>query len=264
MSTIFPGMDPYLEDPSVWPGVHRRMVVYLADQLLPRLRPRYIAAVEERVYLEEPQRDVFPDVWVRRLGAEGDRGGVAVMEETDTAVEVRVPALEVHEPYVAILDRRRGKAVVTVIELVSPSNKYAGPGRDSYLAEQREVRASPAHLVEIDLLRLGPHVVAVSEWAARGRGPYDYLACVNRARELRDWFALHPIRLRDRLPRMRIPLAGDDPDVVLDVQAVLAQTYELGSYRDRIDYASPCVPPLSPEDQAWADELIRRAGAAAG
>ena len=30
---IFPGMDPYLEDPRVWPGVHSRMVVYIADHL---------------------------------------------------------------------------------------------------------------------------------------------------------------------------------------------------------------------------------------
>jgi Protein of unknown function (DUF4058) len=30
MSMIFPGMDPYLEDPKLWPGLHSRMVVYLA------------------------------------------------------------------------------------------------------------------------------------------------------------------------------------------------------------------------------------------
>jgi len=33
MSMIFPGMDPYLENPQLWPGVHTRLIVYLADQL---------------------------------------------------------------------------------------------------------------------------------------------------------------------------------------------------------------------------------------
>ena len=45
---------------------------------------------------------------------------------------------------------------------------------------------------------------------------------------------------------------------------MLAQTYEAGRYRDRIRYDRPCVPPLPPEDQAWADKVIRdaaRAGA---
>ena len=43
------------------------------------------------------------------------------------------------------------------------------------------------------------------------------------------------------------------------IDSVLAQTYESGRYRRRIDYTKPCVPPLRPEDQAWADALIREA-----
>lgn len=50
MGMIFPGMDPYLERPQLWTGVHSRLIVYLADQLEPLLRPRYVSAVEERVY----------------------------------------------------------------------------------------------------------------------------------------------------------------------------------------------------------------------
>jgi hypothetical protein len=56
-----------------------------------------------------------------------------------------------------------------------------------------------------------------------------------------------------------VPLADDDPDVVLDVQAVLEQAYEASSYRERLRYDQPCVPPLPAEDQTWADELIRAA-----
>ncbi len=203
MSMIFPGMDPYLENPKLWPGVHSRLIVYLADQLELMLRPKYVAAVEERVFVEGPDR-------------------------------------EVHESYIEILDVESGRNIVTVIEVVSPSNKFPGPGRDSYRTKQREVLGSTTHLVEIDLLRDGRHVLSVPEWSSRRKGPYDYLVCVNRATPSRERFELYPSLLRDRLPRIRIPLAGDDPDVPLNIQAAVAKVYESGSYQARINYKSPC------------------------
>jgi hypothetical protein len=258
MSMVFPGMDPYLEHPQLWPGVHSRLVVYLSDQLEPLLRPRYIAAVEERVFVEGPDRQIAPDVWLRR-SATPTRGHNVRVTDADEPMVVQVPDMEVHETYIEILDRHSGQNVVTVIEVVSPANKFAGPGRETYLTKQHEVRRSTVHLVEIDLLRAGQHVLAVPEWAARGRGPYDYLACVNRAAGLRDKFDLYARRLRERLPRASIPLADDDPDVPLDLQAAVSQVYEAGRYRDRIDYRSPCQPPLEEDDQAWAHELSRAA-----
>jgi hypothetical protein len=253
-------MDPYLEDPQVWPDVHASFIVYLREHLRPLLRPRYVIAVESRVFVEGPdtQHPIIPDAWVRATHSEMPRD-TAVMLEADPAVEVQVAPLEIEETYVTIRDRQSGQRIVAVIELVSPTNKYAGAGRMSYVAKQIEVLRSTAHLVEIDLLRTGPHVVAVPEWAARQHGPYDYLVCVNRAVALRDRFQLYPRRVRERLPRLRLPLTAPDPDIVLDVQAVLARTYEAGGYAERLNYALPCVSPLPPEEQAWADTLIRQA-----
>jgi hypothetical protein len=257
---IFPGMDPYLENPQVWPDVHARFIVYLSEHLYPLLRPRYVIAVESRVFVEGPDinHPIIPDAWVRPAHPETPHG-TAVMLEADPAVDVQVAPLEIEETYVTIRDRQSGQRIVTVIELVSPTNKYAGPGRISYVARQTEVRRSTAHLVEIDLLRTGPHVLAVPEWAARQYGPYDYLVCINQAFGLRDRFQLYPRRLRQRLPRIRLPLAAPDPDMVLDLPAVLARTCEAGGYAERLNYALPCVPSLSPEDQAWAHALIRAA-----
>jgi Protein of unknown function (DUF4058) len=165
---IFPGMDPYLEEPLVWPDVHASFIVYLREHLRPLLRPRYAIAVESRLFVEGPDTDhpIIPDAWVRPTRPETPRDS-GVAPEADPAVEVQVAPLEVEETYVTIRDRQSGQRIVTVIELVSPTNKYAGPGRVSYVAKQTEVRQSTAHLVEIDLLRTGPHVVAVPEWAAR-------------------------------------------------------------------------------------------------
>ena len=231
MSLIFPGMDPYLEHPVLWTGLHSRLIVYIADALGPRLRPRYVAAVEERVYLEGPDRSIRPDVSVRetRPGPARQRegGGVAVMEEVevDDPLIVRARVESVSEKYVAILDLHAGQRVVTVIEVVSPTNKQAGPGRTSYLDKQTEVLAGDVQLVEIDLLRHGTHVVAVPERDARQRaGRYDSLTCVNRAAGQRDLYELYPRRLRDRLPRIR-----------------------------------PFDPPLAVDDNAWAEGLVREA-----
>ena len=257
MSTIFPGMDPYLEDGRFWSGVHSRLIVYIADSIGPRLGSRYVAAIEERVFVEGPERGIRPDVMIRKARPGRTSGGVAVME-ADAPVRVRVPVEPTHETYVAILDLRAGQRVVTVIEVVSLTNKYAGPGRESYLAKQREVLTSDVHLVEIDLLRQGPHVLAVPELVARERTTYDYLTCVNRSEGLRETFELYPTHLRDRLPRVRIPLADDDLDVALDVQAVLSQAYESGRYGEVIDYSRPCIPPLNAKDAEWAGPLMRR------
>ena len=67
MSMIFPGMDPYLEEPAGWQGVHNAMVVYIRDQLQPQLLPRFVAALEARVFVESPSRDDrLPDVFVMK------------------------------------------------------------------------------------------------------------------------------------------------------------------------------------------------------
>jgi hypothetical protein len=261
---IFPGMDPYLEDPLVWPDVHASFIVYLREYLHPLLRPRYVIAIESRAFVEGPATPhlVIPDAWIRPTQSEKVGQNVALLE-ADTAVEIQVDPLEIEETYITIRDRQSGQAIVTVIELVSPTNKYAGPGRISYESKQAEVRHSTAHLVEIDLLRTDPHVLAVPEWSI-SQQPYDYLICVNRAAGLRGRFELYPRRLRERLPRIRLPLAAPDPDIVLDVQAVLARIYDAGGYTERVNYTAPCLPALAPEDQGWADGLIHQALGAPG
>ena len=261
MAMIFPGMDPYLEDPAIWPGVHSRMVIYLADALQPRLGDRYVTAVEERVYLEKPpggtMRAIVPDVSLRAAGGWEDGGGAAVLEMV-TPVVIEDEPVEVREPYVQVLDLHTGQRIVTVIELLSPANKRRGEGREAYRRKQSEVRYSDSHLVEIDLLRDGEHTLAVSEASARRRTRFDYAVCVHRANTF-SRFEFYPCVLRKRLPCIRVPLAEGDADVPLDLQAVLEKTYAAGSYHLRLSYAAPPAPPLFPADEAWVRERITAA-----
>ena len=56
--------------------------------------------------------------------------------------------------------------------------------------------------------------------------------------------------------RLREP----DPDVVLDLPSIFAHSYDNGAYAVRVDYDQPPSEPFRPDDEAWADALLRDAG----
>ena len=100
--------------------------------------------------------------------------------ESDTAVIIEIENVEINETHVEILDSYNEMKLVALIEVVSPTNKAAGPGRVSYQAKQQETLERDCHLIEIDLLRHGRHVVCVPEWRVDFLRPFDFLSCVNR------------------------------------------------------------------------------------
>jgi len=255
MPSPFPGMDPYLEQPSGWPSVHQRLITYAADAMQPLLRPRYHVEIGERVYIAEPPQTFYPDVVLIQYPAqrEAQAGGVAVAEADVPTVVGKFLDAGPRQPFIEIVHISSG-AVVTVLEILSPSNKVGG-GRQEYLHKQEQILASGTHLVEIDLLRAGEHTVACPK--ERLPQAYHYLACINRAK---DGWAVYCIPLQRRLPRIGIPLRPPDPDIVLDVQAIFERCYESGSYEDFTDYRRPPTPPLPFSDEEWADVWLRTRG----
>jgi hypothetical protein len=239
--------------------------VHSRDTIGPPLRPRYHARIGERVYILEPPHLFYPDVTiirqpltVREPAPVYAATAEAETEVVDVPVLVTLPPVEHREPYLEIVHAAGGE-VVTVIEVLSPANKAPGEGHRLYRSKQQELLDTPIHLVEIDLLSSGLHTVALSEEGRAELPPHRYLICVRRGPERRR-FEVYPIPLSRRLPRMRIPLKEPDPDVVLDVQAVLDRCYDNGGYADLIDYRRPPSAPLSPEEAAWVDGLLRGKG----
>ena len=82
----------------------------------------------------------------------------------------------------------------------------------------------------------------------------DYRVVLSRY-EQRPHVSLWPIRLRDRLPRIPVPLRAPDADVWLDLQEALHRVDDAAGYADYLATMSP-QPPLHPEDAAWADSLM--------
>ncbi|HVS36341.1 MAG TPA: DUF4058 family protein [Gemmataceae bacterium] len=269
MPSPFPGMDPYLEDPAVFPDLHGRLITYLSEFLNAVLPTPYFTGIASRVWIEVSQRRVEPDVNVLRpteslnggaqAGSAG--GGVAVAEAV--ATEPIVIPFEREEVRQAFLEIRAqpGERLVTTIEVLSPANKTAGQGRTLYLQKQEEMLQSPVHLVEIDLLRAGvPTTVVPMGSAVRDAGFFDYHACVHRWDRPNVCF-LYPIQLQGRLPILSIPLLPEDRPVVVDLKAVLDRAYDSGQYRRRVHYQEPPPPPpLHPNQLAWVEQILTAAG----
>lgn len=257
MAPPFPGMNPYLENPDLWPEVHSRLIVAMADALNPQLIPTYRAAIDQRVYGSQGSDSLLvgiPDVTVEQRSqtsdTESDKGTVAVMPPPSSPVKVTVPMpIEIRERYLTIKAVATGE-VITVVELLSPSNKRAGAGRNSYEEKRRAVLSSQSHLVEIDLLRKGEPMSL-----ATGRVNGDYRILVSRS-EQRPQADLYAFNLRDEIPRFPLPLQETDQEPMVDLKLLLDQVYERAGYEVVIDYAQAPVPPLAAKALEWVQQFI--------
>jgi len=222
-------MDPYLE--SHWRDVHASLIIYIRDALQDALPAELRARVEERVVLESPEglgNPLFPDV--RVIEFHPQRQGITTAVARSGATEPILVEAE-HEPltegYIEIIDAGSGNRVVTILEVLSPVNKTPGDGVQEYRRKQREITQSETNLVEIDLLRSGKHVLAVSLENVPSGLRTPYMVCVRRA-ALRSKAEIYPIPLSGRLPAVKVPLRRDDADVLLDLQALIEQCYRNG------------------------------------
>jgi hypothetical protein len=179
-------------------------------------------------------------------------------------VRVRIPSETLRHHFVEVRDASRRHSLVTLIEIVSPSNKRSGPDRRSYEAKQQEMFASDTSLIELDLLRAGEPIAggpSLTEFAAQLDPPADYLVVVNRA-----WqrgpdldFEVFPIQLEDSLPCVPVPLRKEEQEVPLDLQYVFDQAYDSGPYaRGAVDYNLTPDPPVAAARRDWLADCVAR------
>lgn len=254
----FPGMDPYLE--MHWRDVHTRLMVYAVDALQEQLPGDLLARVEEGVSIDlgDDYRTVFPDMRVVEQPSDQWMG-----EPAEAVIAVAEPITVAltelfTERHLVIVDPASGHRVVTAIEVLSPTNKIPGEGREMYRRKQREYLAGGVNLVEIDLIRAGiftsavPYEKIFEQW----RTPYS--VCVRRVTHPDEAF-VYRAPLRERLPTFRVPLRPADRDVILDLQSLIDLCYQRGRY-SAIDYSVDPNPPLPLLDAQWADEILRVVG----
>lgn len=250
MPSPFPGMDPFIEG-QAWRDFHDTLILEIRRALVPALQPHYIALTGERTYLEQVQDEppeAAPPAGLPRRFAHARPLAVGRSAGRPSSPErMREICLEIR--------RSDTREVVAVIDALSPNNKHAGSeGRRAYQSGRERVLRSDAHLLELDLLRGGQRPPMEESLP-----PAAYYVILSRSRR-RPMADVWPIGLRDRLPVMPVPLAGTDPDVTLDLQAVFATVYDGAGYRYSLSYRRDPEPPLSDEDAAWVREVLASAG----
>ena len=259
MPTPFPGMDPYLEGAEVWEEVHTRLIVAIADALGPQVRPKYRVGVEQRTYLAVLTPDEYelvgkPDVLVAAL-----RRQAQPVQATTTAAGIapRVAQLpmseEITERHLTVRDVLTGE-VITVIELLSPTNKLALDGRRQYVRKRQQILGSAAHFIEIDLLRVGePLPFRVQDDDAQS----DYRIIVSRA-PARPQAAVYLFTIRDPIPDIPVPLQPGDAEPVVALNRLVHDVYDRAGYDLTLDYQqAPPPPPIRAQDVQWMQELLQ-------
>lgn len=260
MRSPFPGMDPYLEYPTLWHEVHTGLIVALQLYLAPLVRPRYRVAVEQRTYLALLAPDDLvrmPDLSIVRekpASVYAPTASSTLSFAAPMVVQVPVPE-ERRERYLKVRDVVSGD-VITVVELLSPSNKHSGVGRREYEEKRLRVLGSRTHLVEVDLLRGGEPM----PMRVQGDGRRTHYRILNSRSTHRPHADLYSFTLRDPIPSFPLPLQRGDSEPTVDLGALLHDLYERAGYDLAVDYRQEPVPPFDENTAAWASDLLRQAG----
>lgn len=225
MPSPFPGMDPYLEHPKLWPAFQHQLLACLYQILLPGLVDRYRARVGNRTYVSE--MPLFTSI-IRE-------------EYTEEFIEIRT---------------RTDNRLVTLLEVVSPANKTTQAGRQAYLDKRKEAANQKAGIVEIDLVLQGKPTLTYSR---DGLPEFDHAVSVTRA-TAPDRYEIYTATIQKRLPKFKLPLAPDDRDALLDLQAAFARAYDLGGFGTLIDYKGSPPPdvPLTDAYKTWIIDLLKQ------
>ena len=262
----FPGMNPYLEETDLWRTVHTVMITRLFEVINSHLPTGFRAAIDERITIEPSRHNFLPDVMVTRrlppIENSGGRSSTAVLDSQNNTQQhgIVTQPLRVAERFIRIVTGGQWKQVVTVIEVLRPTNKsQTGAGRRQYRTKQRQLLNSDCNLVEIDLLRGGIHTVVAPMELLRPYGKWDHVISTHRF-WLSEQFEYWLNRLPEPLPEVTIPLLPDMEEIPANLQILLDGIYQQGRFEEAIDYNLPPPIPLSDDQAAWMDALLREKG----
>ncbi len=227
----FPGMNPYLEHRHIWPDFHFSLVAGLANALGPRLPHNYRVDLKQRVEYEQPV------------------GLPSPMPEDDGPIRVRMPrgikALWLRVETVP--DRE----LVTIVEVLSPTNKVPGRERNRYERKREVIVGSGANLVEIDLLRRWQPMPLETPPPA---SDYRILVCEGWQRPSA---LLYPFNVQQPIPPFALPLLPEDKPLQVDLGPIIDRMHHTARYGQVTRYQDPPPEPaFAPEVAEWVGERV--------
>ena len=296
MPSPFPGMNPLFEAPGRWPSFHAQLAVQIAQAVAPLIGPRYFAAPQPAVQIEElaPEEydaDAHDDVEPSRTNNEVDTAvglsfaspqesvrGPATSEEDGGGTAVLAPPAVVTTPAPsqARLRVRRlfrsKRYFVNIHDEPEDTGDLLGPIVTVIEilspANKRKGKARQRYLSKRErVVQAGVSFVELDLLRAGRRTPLqgrplsDYSVSICRHGDA-DHVAVWPVALRGGLPTIPIPLSPPDADVPLDLKSVVDAIYDAGFYAQRLERPSSVAgirPKLSPADAAWARGVLEQA-----
>ena len=227
----FPGMNPYLEHRYIWPGFHFSLVAGLANALGPRLPHNYRVDLKQCVEYEQPV------------------GLPSPMPEDDGPIRVRMPrgikALWLRVETVP--DRE----LVTIVELLSPTNKAPGRERNRYERKREVIVGSGANLVEIDLLRRWEPMPLET---TPPTSDYRILVCQGWQRPAA---LLYPFNVQQPIPTFALPLLPEDKPLQVDLGPIINAMHHTARYGQVTRYQDPPPEPAFEAEVAeWVGERV--------
>ena len=258
----FPGMNPYLERRDIWPDFHNRLIVAMAEELGPQLPDDYHIALQQRIEVAEPFDSqsglalMIPDLLVTdepagpgRWATDMSTATVDAPPEDAIAVRVRMPR-EVRVTWLRI-ETVPERELVTIVEVLSPTNKAPGRERQRYIRKRDVIIAGGVNLVEIDLLRRwAPMPLETAPPAS------DYRILVCRGWERPDAL-LYPFSVQQPIPRFTLPLLPEDKPPDVDLGPIVNTLHQTARYGQITRYQNPPPEPeFEPETQQWVEERV--------
>ncbi|MBX2863517.1 MAG: DUF4058 family protein [Leptolyngbyaceae cyanobacterium MAG.088] len=258
MPDMFPGMNPYLEHPDLWPEIHPQLITALANLLQKEISDRYSALVRTRVYRVSGEDSLVVgklahDASPKSFGSNGS----SCSSQQPMPTYIAVPQT-VKEGYIEIVDCQIGRTA-TMIEILTPQKKRPGRGRENYEQRCEAIFASDTHFVEIDLLRGWEPISAYAP------SDVDYRVLVSRS-DQRPKADLYAWQVNTPIPPLKLPLSccHDDADAqaycIVDLKQALDEAVIQSACRLSINYERSPIPPLSPEANRWLTALLKRSG----
>lgn len=243
--------------------MHSALIGYFRDALSEQLPDDLSARQEEgiAIQMENGPERFRADIAVLEDGSW--RSGVAPVwapgKESEGGVTVTEPVILEMEPATErwIEIREESGRLVTVIEILSPANKW-GEGRDVYRRKQQAYIDARVNLVEIDLLRAGRHTLAFDWGLLEPERQTNYAVCVFRAS--RPFArAVYPSCMSRPLPVISVPLRQEDADIPVALQPLLNRAYSNGRHWQG-DFTTPLLPTMPENQAAWVRERLLAAG----
>ena len=253
MPAMFPGMNPYLEHPDIWPEIHPRFVAALAQLLEKEVSERYSVVIRKRVYRVSGEDSLVVGQSTQ------DHSSEATTSSTHQPIPTYIAVPQtIHEDYIEIVDSKIG-TTVTIVETLTPQKKRPGRGRQNYEQRCEAIFGGDTHFVEIDLLRGWEPI------SAYGPSDIDYQVLVSRS-DQRPKAEMYAWQVNNPIPLLTLPISrpqdgeGAQNCCTVDLKQALDKACAGSHYDFSINYGRDPIPPLRPEAKQWLSNLLIEAG----